>query len=84
MKTVYCVSWQAEGEGTCVWSDRPHNADAGFILYSRVSRPGDLVVRFNLEVPKDATPDEVSDLADNAMWDKDYVAIETLDRRNES
>lgn len=64
-KTVYCIERKAFGVGGVDWF---------YDAKKRVTSQGDAQdIWFDLDVPASASKDEITDLADQAMWGKSYL-----------
>lgn len=75
--TIYCTAAESSGAGEVNWYFKQDHADARYReLVNDPRRNADTVTRFNVEVNGDADPSEIDHLADVAMWEMDYTAIQ--------
>ena len=75
--TIFCVAAESSGAGEVNWYFKQEHADARYReLVNDRSRLADTVTRFDLKVDDEADPDTVTHLADSAMWEMDYTAIQ--------
>lgn len=75
--TVYCVATETEGSGQVDWYFKEQDAVEAYRETVNNSAYNDATVtRFNLMVDDGADPETVTQLADAAMWEMDYTAIE--------
>lgn len=73
VKTVYCIALEGDQVTGVNWyySDNTRDDCLG-------STGAELEVPFNLIVPVGASSDEITDLADQAGWNKSYLPKETM------
>lgn len=68
MKTVYCIAFDDWAVGGVDWYYDQHERDAAMTNYSQDSS----ATAFTMGVPDDASDDEITDLVDDAAWNKEY------------
>lgn len=82
-KTVYCIAVDpdpiAGGVGGSSWNTSQEQTDR---LFQQMGidpkHDGDTLIRFDLQVPASATPEQITELVDAAAWEHDYEAVRTL------
>lgn len=82
-KTVHCIAIDpdpvAGGVGGSEWRA---DKDAADRLFQQMSiaheHDGDTLIRFDLMVPEAATPEQITELADNAAWEQAYTEIRRI------
>jgi len=77
MKTVFCVAAESSGSGSVDWFDNQQAANAQYQTFAADNTVAtDTLTSFSLEVPDHATPGEITELADEAMWHMTYQCAE--------
>lgn len=76
--TVYCLAIENDSTGSVDWYRTQGDAEAAFDAAEKDANfDGDEIQLFSLQVPSAANAQEVTKLADQAMWDKTYVPQRT-------
>jgi hypothetical protein len=69
MKTLYCIALEGNGPTGVDWYDTRADRDA-----AATHTGAEEEIYFTLEVADGLNDDEMTELADDAAWEKDYVA----------
>lgn len=69
MRKIYCIALEGEMETGVNWYAKKTNRDA-----ARGYTGAETEIAFTIVVPRAATLDEITQLADRAAWDKTYIA----------
>lgn len=82
MKTVYCVTVESQSSGAVDWYPTRDEADCAYAenLKEFGELPGEELNLFALEVEDDATADDITADADDAMMAREYVPLQSHNR----
>lgn len=76
MKTVFCVAAESTGSGSVDWWSSAKPADKQFQEMSADKQfAEETLTRFDLQVPEQADPGDITELVDAAMWNVDYMHL---------
>lgn len=79
-KTIHCISIDpdpiAGGVGGSEWRTSQEEAERLFQkMCADPAHSGDTLIRFDLQVPAMATPEQITETVDNAAWEQSYTEI---------